>query len=168
MSDDEGGRGRGRGVWRVPLHASRWSARAQKSLFLPLCVSVLFPRLAANSFLPTLSLSPSLSPSPSCFSSSPVFLQSARSLRVLQLFRVAGSVSLSSSSRRRFSFFFPPPPRFQEYNSCLRCGLILKISLSLLGLSTDGSDVVSEFPARVTRARHAIKTTRRLEHDVPA
>lgn len=39
----------------MPLHASRWSARAQKSLFLPLRVSVLFPRFAANSFLPSLS-----------------------------------------------------------------------------------------------------------------
>lgn len=40
----------------MPVHASRWSARAQKSLFLPL--SVLFPRFAANSFFPSLPFFP--------------------------------------------------------------------------------------------------------------
>jgi len=50
----------------VPLHASRWSARAQKSLFLPLCVSVLFSRFAANFFFAYLS-SPLFFPPPSSF-----------------------------------------------------------------------------------------------------
>lgn len=100
------------------------------------------------------------------FMSSPVFLRSP--VVRFTIFPCSRKCSLVFLSSRRCFFFFP---RFQEYNSqstCPRCIFILKISLSLLGLSTDGSDVARRsfrsFPRvsleRVTRLkRHAASTT---------
>ena len=153
----------------MPLHASRWSARAQKSLFLPLCVSVLFSRFAANFFFPYLS-SPLFFPPPSSFDR----LVVRCAFYSFSVFQEVSLVLLFC-----FVMLFFPLSFFSSHFSRVEFAIDVPTSHShsqnftfFLGLLIDDfvtfhAEIVSEFPARVTRARHAI-TTRHLDHDVPA
>lgn len=148
VSDDEGGGGKRRGVWRVPLHASRWSARAQKSLFLPLSrFRSLFPRFAANSFFPSLS--------PCFFFSSrrPPSSSSCSFAARFYEFSVLQKVPVLLSVRRCFSSFYHHVLRSTTRDR--RCGLILKISLSLLGFLTDLASASRRDRFRISRACHS-------------
>lgn len=68
--------------------------------------------------------------------------------------------------------FFAPTPTFSEAQFAIDVFASRSQSQNFTfitrALNRCHAEIVSEFPARVTRARHAITTARRLDHDVPA